>query len=118
MFQDPTYGRSVTYNNYHTKRLVHEDVDGIDIVCVENKNPRSYFPSSKEWQDNEEQIEEDQVESGNRESELISLLHHIHHDDKVRFCPRRPSQDSQLSFNLSNSFPDGAQSISGGGIHR
>ena len=113
-----TGGRSVTYNNYRAKSLVHEDVDGIDIVCVESTNPRPCFSSCEEWQGNEEQIEEDQVESGNREEELISLLHRIHHDGKARFFPGRPSQDSPLSHNLSSSFSAGAQSISGGGMRR
>lgn len=93
-------------------------MDGIDIVCVENTNPRPCFAFCEEWQGNEEQIEADHVESGNREEELISLLHRMHHDGKARFFPRRPSLDSPLSHNLSNSFPAGAQSISGGGMRR
>ena len=50
----------------------------------------------------EDQVEEDQVESGNREEELISLVRRIHHDGKARIFPLRPSQDSTLSHNLNN----------------
>jgi len=50
----------------------------------------------------EDQVEEDQVESGNREEELISLVRRIHHDGKARIFPRRPSQDSTPSHNLNN----------------
>jgi len=50
----------------------------------------------------EDQVEEDQVESGNREGELISLVRRIHHDGKARLFPRRPSQDSTPSHNLNN----------------
>jgi len=69
----------------------------------DSHSPALASHSSRVWVEDiyiEDQDEKDQVESSDREEDLISLVHQIHHDGKARIFPRRPSQDSPLSHNV------------------
>ena len=110
--QTPMWRRQANYDspascsNLATSHRVLKSSSHTAKSCSDlyaSHSPALASHSSRVWVEDiyvEDQVEMDQVEFGNREEDLISLVHQIHHDGKARIFPRRPSQDSPLPHDL------------------